>query len=115
MSNRLTDAGRIPLIPEPLLAANAGSVFSKTRAMSEKVTALGRAFFELPTMLWNLVRQVPRSIDAAMQLRDLASMSDHRLADMGIRRDQLPQLYLDGRLYAFGADIPARRKEEPAV
>ena len=115
MSNRLTDAGRLPLVLEPLLAAQAGSVFSETQALSIQVSELGRAFFELPGMFWNLVRQVTESIETAMRLRNLAGMSDHMLSDMGIRRDQLPQLFLAGRLSAFGDSIAPSRKGNVAV
>ena len=98
MSNRLADAGRLPLLPEPMPAARAGAVFSETRLQSDRVFELGRAFFELPADIWNVVRHVRKSIESAISLRDVARMNDHLLADIGIRRDQLPQLFLEGRL-----------------
>lgn len=104
MSNRLCGAGRIPLMPEPLLAAGAGTLLSESRLQSMQVSALGRAFFELPAALWNLVHRLGNAIENASRLRDVACMSDHLLRDIGIRRDQLPQLFLEGRLADIAGD-----------
>lgn len=114
MSNRLADAGRIPLMPEPLLAARAGTRFRESRLQSMQVSALGRAFFELPAALWNLVRSLGKTIENAMRLRDVACMSDHLLRDVGIRRDQLPQLFLEGRLADIAGDMGRSRRGDAA-
>lgn len=108
MSNRLCGAGRIPLMPEPLLAARAGTIFSESRLQSLQVSALGRAFFELPATLWNLVHSLGKTIENAVRLRDVACMSDHLLRDIGIRRDQLPQLFIEGRLADIAGDRRSR-------
>ena len=114
MSNRLSEPGRLPLIPEPLVAARAGAIFSQSRLQSIRVFELGKAFLELPSDLWNLVRQFGKTIENAMRLRDVACMNDHLLADIGIRRDQLPGLFLDGKLADIADNARGHRKSSPA-
>ena len=114
MSNRLCGTGRIPLMPEPLLAARAGAIFSESRLQSMQVSALGRAFFELPGALWNLVRSLGKTIENAVRLRDVACMSDHLLRDIGIRRDQLPRLFVEGRLADIAGELRRTRHDDAA-
>ena len=113
MSNRLSEAGHMPLMPEPLLAAQAGAAFSASRLQTMQVLRLGKAFFELPADLWNVVHRLGNAIDNAMRLRDVAGMDDHMLADIGVRRDQLPGLFVDGRLADVTAGARAHRKSYP--
>lgn len=112
MSNRLADAGRLPLLPQPLVAAATGAMFTQTRDQTDRARALGRAFLALPADLFNLVRGLEKSIESARILRDLSGMSDHMLADIGIRRDQLPMMLREGRLDDFAGHAREHRVEE---
>ncbi len=93
MSNRLIEIGRIPLIPDPHVAVKASLVFSQNRAQTNQVMELGKSFVELPLALWKAIRSYKKILDSAMHMRDLCSMNDRALADIGIRRDQIPELY----------------------
>ena len=94
MSNRLIQIGRVPLIPDPEVALKASQAFSFSQAQTERVTQLGEACFGLWSTLQNGIRQFGDLLERAIQIRNLSTMSDKSLADIGIRRDQLPQLYI---------------------
>ena len=93
MSNRLIQIGRVPLIPDPHVAIKASQAFSFSKDQTERVLELGRAYFSLPSIIGNGIRRCADRIETAMQIRSLSVMTDDSLADIGIRRDQLPQLY----------------------
>ena len=105
MSNRLIQIGRVPLIPDPDIAIKASQVFSNTQAQMNQVIELGNAYLGLWSNLRNSFRRFSELLDRASEVRNLSTMSDKSLADIGIRRDQLPQLYRDAN---FG-DIAGRR------
>jgi len=93
VSNRLVEIGRVPLIPDPYTALRASQVFSSTREQAEKALALGTAFGGLLSGIRDGVRRFADGLERAMRIRDLSMMTDKSLADIGLRRDQLPQLY----------------------
>lgn len=97
MSNRLIQLGRVPLIPDPLVAIQASSAFSQSQAQTEQVQALGRAFRDMPGDIWNVVTGFASAIDQAIRIRMLSSMNDRALSDIGLRRDQLPMLFVHRR------------------
>lgn len=110
MSNRFADAGFLPPTPELPVAARAGAMVSQTRLQTRQAFELGRAFFELPGDIWNMLGRLARTIDTAVRLRDAVNMDDRRLADLGIRRDELPALLAAGRLgEIMDAQRPFRR------
>ena len=93
MSNRLIQIGRVPLIPDPDVAIKASQAFSASRAQTERVVELGADCFSLLSTIRNGIRGFANMIEKAIQIRNLSTMNDKYLADIGIRRDQLPQLY----------------------
>ena len=93
MSNRLIQIGRVPLIPDPYVAIKAGQAFSFSQAQTDRVIALGTAYFGLLSLLLNGIRGTADMLERAVQIRNLSTMTDASLADIGIRRDQLPQLF----------------------
>lgn len=93
MSNRLIQIGRVPLIPDPDIAIKASQVFSNSQSQMEQVIRLGHAYLGLWSHLRNSFRRFFDLLDRATEVRNLSTMSDQSLADIGIRRDQLPQLY----------------------
>mgnify|MGYP001292226180 CR=1 FL=1 len=93
MSNRLLHIGRVPLIPDPQTAIQASSAFAASQEQTDQVFALGRAFRALPRDIWNMVHNISRSLNEAMRMRDLSSMNDQALADIGLRRDQISMLF----------------------
>ena len=96
MSNRLIQIGRVPLIPDPDVAVKASQAFSFNQAQTERVALLGKDCFSLWSSLRNGIRRFGDLLGRAIQIRNLSTMSDKSLADIGIRRDQLPQLYIGG-------------------
>lgn len=95
MSNRLTQIGRVPLIPDPDVAVKASELFSISQAQTKQVVELGRAFGDLLASMRNGVQQFTDLLERATQIRNLSTMSNKSLADIGIRRDQLAQLYTE--------------------
>lgn len=93
MSNRLIQIGRVPLIPDPYVALKASEAFSLSRAQTEQVIALGAAYLRIPSFIRNTIRRCADRLERAIQIRNLSMMNDTSLADIGVRREQLPQLY----------------------
>jgi uncharacterized protein YjiS (DUF1127 family) len=94
VSNRLIQIGRVPLIPDPDVAIKASQVFSSSRAQTQQVVELGRAYGGLLANVRNGIRRFGDMLERAIQIRNLSTMSDKALADIGVRRDQLSQLYV---------------------
>ncbi len=93
MSNRLIQIGRVPLIPDPSVAIKASQAYSFSQAQTERVTELGTAYFSLLSIIRSGIRGFVDMLERAIQIRNLSTMTDASLADIGLRRDQLPQLY----------------------
>ena len=106
MSNRLIQIGRVPLIPDPSVAIKASQAFSFNQAQTERVLELGTAYFSLLSIIRSGMRGFVDTLERAIQIRNLSTMTDESLADIGLRRDQLPQLY-DGSRFD---DIVGRRR-----
>ena len=98
MSNRLIQTGRVPLMPDPMVAIQENSAFASSKEQTNQVLALGRAFRQLPWDVWNAIRGCARAMDVAVRIRSLSSMNDRALSDIGIRRDQIPMLFIEGRI-----------------
>ena len=98
MSNRIIQTGCIPLIPDPQVALKAGQIFTTSREQTEQVIALGMAYLDLWSNIKNSFRGLADAVDRAVQIRNLSAMSDKSLSDIGIRRDQLPQFYVENNL-----------------
>ena len=105
MSNRLIQIGRVPLIPDPDVAVKASQAFSFNQDQTKRVTDLGEDCFGLWSTVRNGIRGFVDMLETAIQIRNLSTMSDKSLADIGIRRDQLPQLY-----HGSGVDDLVRRR-----
>lgn len=112
MSNRLSHMDRLPLIPDPLVAIQASSAVSLSQSQTEQVFALGRAFRQMPMDIWHALSNCARVIEEATRIRDISSMDDGMLSDIGLRRDQVPQLFvsrgldrLDGNFNGRGGSI----------
>ena len=105
MSNRLIQIGRVPLIPDPRVALQASRAFSASRDQTERVIELGVSYFNLLSSIRNGIRNFTKILERAMQIRSLSTMSDQSLADIGVRRDQLPQLYREN-----GVDNEAQQR-----
>lgn len=93
MSNRLIQIGRVPLIPDPYVAIKASKAFSFSQARTDRVSQLGADCFGFLSAIRNGIRGIADMLERAIQIRNLSTMTDQSLADIGIRRDQLPQLY----------------------
>lgn len=97
MSNRLIQTGRVPLMPDPMVAIQRNSAFASSKEQTNQVLALGRAFRALPMDIWNAVMGVAQSMHDAIRIRNISSMNDRELADIGLRRDQISMLFVDRR------------------
>jgi len=106
VSNRLIQLGRVPLIPDPGVAIKASQAFSLSQVRTERVVELGTAFSSLLSIIGNGIRRLADMVERAIQVRDLSMMTDKSLADIGIRRDQLPRFY-DGS--GFDGKVGQRR------
>ena len=93
MSDRLIQIGRVPLITDPYIAIKASRAFSTSRAQTERVIELGRAVSGLLSVIRNGARRFTDLLQRAIQIRNLSTMTDKSLSDIGIRRDQLSQFY----------------------
>ena len=93
MPNRLIQIGRVPLIPDPLVALKASEAFSASRDQTTRVIELGISFCTLLSSIRHGIRNFSNILERAMQIRSLSTMSDQSLADIGVRGDQLPQFY----------------------
>ena len=93
MANRLIQIGRVPLIPYPYVAIKGGQVFSFSQAQTERGTELRRGFFGLLSAIQNGIRRISDLLERAIKIRYLSTMTKKTLSDIGIRRDQLPQIY----------------------
>jgi uncharacterized protein YjiS (DUF1127 family) len=93
VSNRLIQIGRVPLIPDPDVALKASQAFSVNEAQTARVTHLGEVCFGFWSIIRNGIQGFADMLETAIQIRDLSTMSDKSLADIGLRRDQLPQLF----------------------
>lgn len=93
MSNRLIQIGRVPLIPDPQVALKASQVFSANRDRTERVLELGTAYLNLLSTIRDGVLGFTKTVERAIQIRSLSTMDDKALADIGVRRDQLPRYY----------------------
>ena len=97
MSNRLSQFDRVPMMPDFDVALQASSVFTTSKEQTDQVFALGRAFRQLPQDIWNTIRGFARLMEEALLIRSLSSMNDRALSDIGLRRDQIPMLFIDRR------------------
>lgn len=93
MSNRLIQIGRVPLIPDPQVALKASQAFSVSRDRTERVLELGAAYLSLWSTIRDGLGRFTKTVERAIQNRSLSTMDDKGLADIGVRRDQLPQYY----------------------
>ena len=93
MSDRLIQIGRVPLIPDPYVAIKASQAFSTSRPQAERVIELGRAVSGLLSAIRNCARGFTDLLQRAIQIRNLSTMTDKSLSDIGLRRDQLSQFY----------------------
>ena len=96
MSNRLNTPTRVPLIGDPEVAERAGAALAESRARTEQVRAMGRAFADLGRAVVRFFARLNKSMDEALAMRDLANMSDHMLADIGLKRSDIPALFARG-------------------
>jgi uncharacterized protein YjiS (DUF1127 family) len=97
VSNRLLQIGRVPLMPDPQVALQASSLFESSKQQTDQVFALGRAFRQLPGDIWRVFQSCAQSVHNATRIRTLSSMNDRALSDIGLRRDQIPMLFVDQR------------------
>lgn len=93
MSNRLLQVGRIPLIPDPHVALKASQALSGNQAQTERAVTVGRAFFEPLKLVGAVLHRFGNGLERALRIRNMATMNDAALADIGVRRDQLPQIF----------------------
>ena len=94
MSDRLIQVGRVPLIPDPYIAIQARQAFSTSRAQTERVVELGRTVYGLLSGIRNCARGFTDLLQRAIQIRNLSTMTDKSLSDIGIRREELSQFYV---------------------
>jgi uncharacterized protein YjiS (DUF1127 family) len=109
VSNRLIQLGRVPLIPDPLVALQASSAFSNSQSQTNQVIAIGQSI----SGLWHAITGCAKAIDNALQIRRISSMDDRLLSDMGLRRDQIPGLFIDRRVDHL--DLPYRGRGSGAL
>ena len=92
MSNRLSAAGRLPLIPDSWVEQNIGlsETVLASRARAEQMIELGRAVRSLFRAFGRALGWVGARVDEAAQMSELAGMSDRMLTDIGLKRSDLP-------------------------
>lgn len=108
MSNRLNEIGRVPLMPDPLVALQTSSAFSLSQDQTEQVMALGRAFRDMPKDIWSAISGCAKIIEEATRIRDIAAMEDSMLSDIGLRRDQIPHLFVNHGVDRLSASFKGR-------
>ena len=97
MSNRLLHEGRVPLVPDPGMAIQTSSAFAASQEQTDQVRALGRAFRALPKDILSAINGIAQLMHDAIRIRNISTMSDRELADIGLRRDQISTLFVDRR------------------
>ena len=98
MSNRLRDAGALPLVMDPMLAVKLGQAVYASRKRAEQTVELGQAFVAVFRDIGHAIGWIGRSINRATEMRDLYSLTDRQLADIGIERGQIPSLWREARV-----------------
>jgi uncharacterized protein YjiS (DUF1127 family) len=89
MSNRLNAAGMLPLIIDPLQAVKVGQAINTSQRQVAQTIALGQTYMSPFRVIADLVSSISRSIDDALEMRDLYELHDRQLADIGIQCRQL--------------------------
>jgi uncharacterized protein YjiS (DUF1127 family) len=98
MPNTLNAPFRSPF--EPGLPAPAGADISVagSRASYQQAVAMGAAFGALFSALGRMFSRLQSAVNEARNKGDLVSLSDRALADLGIRRDDIPAIIAIGGL-----------------
>lgn len=91
MATRL-DNTNLRVFPGPVFPGivNSRSVISTTLHRTAQAAELGSAFGNLFAMLWRPLINLQASIERARTVNELTVMNDRMLADIGIRREELP-------------------------
>lgn len=89
MSNRLKSAGTLPLIIDPLQARKLGQAINNNQRQVAQTVALGDAYMAPFRAIAAMFSWIGRSIEDAVELRNLYETCDRQLADIGIQRRQI--------------------------
>jgi uncharacterized protein YjiS (DUF1127 family) len=92
MSNRLTTIDRVPLTPDVEVAGNMSETFLSTRRQAETVVAYGRALVDTVRAVGHAFSWLGERVDEAEAMCELASLNDRMLADIGLKRSDIPLL-----------------------
>lgn len=93
MSNRLNTVDRIPLTADAEVASNAAQhYFVAARSQVEQVTNYGETIAEALRAVWHALTWVERRVEEAAAMRELATMNDRMLADIGLKRSDIPMV-----------------------
>lgn len=97
MSNRLATTERMLKLPEVELAGGAMETYLSTRRQAETVMEYGRALADTVRAVWRAIAWIGQRVDEAEAMRDLAALNDRMLADIGLKRSDIPLLYSRAR------------------
>lgn len=98
MSLVLNRTTSYPVMPEFAISSRLGAMLFQSRAQTEQTLALGEAFFSVFRSMRNGLRRFDASVTEARAMRDLVGLSDQILADIGIKRSQIPDIIAKGGL-----------------
>lgn len=89
MSNAVYE---FPAMPGVAMSAGQGAAIIESRAQTEQVLEVGRAFEALFRSFWNMLGRIDTAFRSARAMNDLFNMSDRALADIGIARSDIPSV-----------------------
>ena len=102
MSNRLSTVERVPLIPNIQIAADVADSVRISRARAEEMAEYGRQIGEVLharlvrkalKAVWHGLTWANDRVVEARAINELSKMDDRMLADIGLRRSDLPMLF----------------------
>ena len=102
MSNRLSTVERVPLIPNIQIAADVADSVRISRARAEEMAEYGRQIGEVLharlmrkalKAVWRGLTWANDRVDEARAINELSKMDDRMLADIGLKRSDIPMLF----------------------
>jgi uncharacterized protein YjiS (DUF1127 family) len=102
MSNRLSTVDRVPLIPDIQIAADVADSVRISRARAQEMAEYGRQIGEMLharlvrkafKAMWRGLIWAADRVNEARAVNELSKMDDRMLADIGLKRSDIPMLF----------------------
>jgi uncharacterized protein YjiS (DUF1127 family) len=102
MSNRLSTVDRVPLIPDIQIASDVADSVRASRARAEEMAEYARQIGDVLharlvrkalKAVWRGLNWANDRVEEARSINELSKMDDRMLADIGLRRSDIPMLF----------------------